>query len=880
MALSTYFKPDVEVSQEFRNLNPVINNATLQSVIIGPSYIRLKDFNDENSDSVSLGSYAKEAIELNLPSLPPNSDILEDTLKVIIKNYAGEHEIAKTDVRTQGNSAELTASTLTIVDNNKDFQNLGIVESAGVSDHDGDFFRVLYGPAAGYYEIQSIVDANTLVVDDPEGVLAAAGDLSNLEYTIGNFGWMLTDDSIVLSPRLSDNGIVYLSGSARRKDYTDRLVIAKDVNELESIFGAGEVNSSNPLAYGMSKALPALGANEIILGIMVEDDTPLAYQRAFEALEPEEVYCMVPLTTDPIVHQILQAHVNAMSTPEQKKERIGLFNTARQTRVIKSGYFGRQDPVTEVWDSAKGNITATGTPLSDVVQAINESFMSDGSGIAQVENVPADYNRLVVYYRPNSDFVLEYSLNSNPGVYIDATSNFDSDGVLRIQLSGDSFENIRFTSNASYADNCEIYYMQTLDEPAGAEIFYPVLVSGTTQMDNPYITPSAGHEALKIRVYDKDNPGEDMLDGDLPGGMSLRVSYGNGLTRDVSTAGVQVFDSDISTIYVSHDAAAADIDRYVVEVMALVNAGTYAINRLTDENATFLSNNVVSQEDELVIIDKSVIDESTYSNYKETRYLISSVESEFDIEISKVWNEEAGIFEVGQFPEIEEDLYYRVETPVVTNKYVLAKWYRDISKGFNDRRMTHIFAPAVGVSEGSISTIPVPGYYFACAYAGSTQSDVPQRGFTNKSFPGFSRVFYTNAYFTEAQMNVIAEGGTTIVVQYNTKAPLSVRHQLTTNMDSIEQREYSVTKNLDHMAKTARASFRKYIGRYLINDETLSTLYKLGAALVERWKKKGQLIRGSVDQFVVDPTQADKVVACFNMKVPLPLNYIRLIFVI
>lgn len=880
MALSTYFKPDVEVLQEFRNLNPVINNATLQSVIVGPSYKQIKDANDAKSTSVSIGAYAKKEVILPLPSLPTNSDIIEDSLSVIIKNYAGEHVISKTVVRTQGNSGTIAASTKEFMDLNQNFINLGVNPSIDAGDHDGDFVHVLYGAAAGYYEIQSVVDSHTLVVDDPNGVLAAAGDLSNVEYVIGSFGWMLTNEGILLSPRLSDNGVVYLAGRARRKDYVDRLVVAGSVAELEEIFGEGEVGVNNPLALGMSKALPALGANEVILGIMVEDDSPLSYQKAFETLEPEEVYCIVPLTTDPIVHQILQSHVNAMSEYTQKKERIGLFNTARYTRVVKSGFFGRQDASTGVWDSATGSVTASGVPLSDTVQFINESFLADGSGVAQLEVLPVGYDRLVVYFRPNADFVFEYSVQSNPGVFINATGSFDSDSVLKMQLSGDTFESVRFTSNAVYADNCEVFYMQTIDKPAGAEIFYPVLVSGATQMDNPYINPTAGHRALKVRVYDKANPAADSLTGVLPGGMNLKVAYSNGLSRNVTNAGTHIFEGQISNIYVTNSATAVNVDNYIIEVMVLVDAGTYAVDTFRDEMATFLSNQIVAGEDELIVIDKSVVDTSTVSKYKEIRYLIDSVSGEDELSVSKVWNETAQIFEAGQFPTVSSKVYYRVETPVITNKYILARFYRDISKGYADRRMSHIFAPAIGISDDNSTITPVPGYYFACAYAGSTQSDAPQRGFTNKSFPGFARVFYTNDYFTEAQMDIIAEGGTTIVTQYNTKAPLQVRHQLTTDMTSIETREYSVTKNVDHMAKTARASFRPYIGRFLINSETLGILYKLGAALVERWKNRGQLLSGSVDQFQVDPTQADRVIACFKLKVPIPLNFIRLIFVI
>jgi len=883
MALSTYFKPDVEVLQKFQNLNPLINTATLQSVIIGPSYKKIKDFNDALSTGVRLGSYAKTEVTLDLPALPSGSVVLEDTLNVTIKNYAGEHKIKKSVFKLQSNAGALSVSgAVRIVDYNMNYILSNVSASTAPGDNDGDYVHVLYGAAAGYYEIQSVEDQNTLIVDDPDGVLASVGSASGLEYTVASFGWSKVDDAIMLSPRLSDNGIVYLSGVARRKDYTEKVVIASSVAEMEEIFGAGEVTLENPLAYGMSKALPSLGANEVILGIMVEDDTPLSYQKAFEMLETEEVYCMVPLTTNPIVHQILKEHVVTMSDVTQKRERIGLFNTARQTRVTKSGYLGRQNKLTGVWDMADGNIAPSGTELSVISLFNHETLLSDGSGVAQEELIGSGYDRLVVYYRPKVDFSFSYSVLSNPGVDIAVPlSQFTSDGVCTIKLVGDSFEGVKFTSTASHAENCEVYYAQSSNLPAGAELFYPYLVNGAVQADNPFIVPTAGHFAMQLRVYDKTNPTADPMSGVLPGGMTIRAFYGNGSSRDITTAGTHIFSQQIVRLYTFNSAAVSNADDYLIEAMVLVNAGTYAINRFVDEEATFLSDGVVDGQDELVLIDKSVIDYGTVSGYKESKYLVKTVVSETELIINKIWNDELEDFELGQFDAIVDDNFYRVQTPVITNKYVMARWYRDISKSFAERRMTHIFAPAVGVSNDGVNVTPVPGYYFACAYAGATQSDAPQKGFTNRSFAGFIKVFFTNDYFTEAQMDIIAEGGTTIVVQPGQRSALTVRHQLTTDMTTVETREYSVTKNVDHMAKTARATFRPYIGRYLINDETLNLLYKAGAALVERWLKLGQVLPGSaVDRFQVDPAQIDRVFACFKLKVPIPLNYIRLIFII
>lgn len=871
MATSTYFKPDVEVFQEFRSFSPVILRATLQSVIVGPSYQNLVD--------QKIGAYAAAEVELPISGLANNAEIIEGSLVVKIKNYAGEHVIEKSVIRTQGNSGSWVGASSRFVDLNQDFIALGVKASTGPGSNDGDYVHILNGSKAGYYEIQQIVDSHTLVIDSNLGV----SNIADVDYTIGSFGWELTDldeytKAVKLSPRLSDSGIVYIDVQARRKDYSERLVMGATVTELETIFGE-EISLKNPLGYGMSKALTALGPNDVALGLMTEDDSPEAYQKAFELLETEEVYCIVPLTTNPIVHQMLSEHVTVMSAGENKMERIGLFNTQRYNRVIRSGYFGRQDPISKVWSTASGNIVSSGVELSDITQVVHEFKVADGSGVAQEIIAPAGYERAIVYFRPAVDYALAYTLVSAPAV--DIAVSVDSDGKVAIAApSGDAINSVKFTSNEPKTEKCEVFFVKHVAEPANSETYYPVLVNGGTQMHVPYINPTAGHRAIKVRHFDVDQPSADPLLGILPDGMVIRVSYGNGDSRDITMAGSHSFAGEIQSIYVFNNASTSDADKHLIEVMVLENAGTYKVNTLVDEDATFLSDKVIGGEDELVVIDTSVVDESSFSKYKETRYKVAAILNETTLVVNQVWDSAENDFDLGEFPGLATGVTYRVETPVITNKYELAAWYRDISKGFANRRMSHIFAPAVGVSEDGVTITPVPGYYFSCAYAGATQSARPQDGFTNRPFAGFVKVFFTNDYFTESQLNIIAEGGTTIVIQSRTMAPLSVRHQLTTDMTSIKTREYSVTKNLDHMAKTARITFRPYIGRFLINDDTLSMLYSVGGALVERWKKAGQLISGSVDQFVVDPTQEDRVEACFNMKLPIPLNFIKLTFVI
>jgi hypothetical protein len=90
----------------------------------------------------------------------------------------------------------------------------------------------------------------------------------------------------------------------------------------------GPLDTQNPLGFGMYIAL--LNATGFVvkgLGVSAASDTEpdgtlSAYVEAFEFLESKDVYAIVPLTHDSTVGQIAQAHVDAMSEPDQAMELI------------------------------------------------------------------------------------------------------------------------------------------------------------------------------------------------------------------------------------------------------------------------------------------------------------------------------------------------------------------------------------------------------------------------------------------------------------------------------------------------------------------------------------------------------------------------------
>lgn len=136
---------------------------------------------------------------------------------------------------------------------------------------------------------------------------------------------------------------LYLIYTAVRRDVTSSaanpgLLKFSDTATLEAALNP--ISTDNPLGLALFFALlNATGAEVMGLGVdEVTDDAPYgtveAYTRAAEYLEAFEVYALAPLTHDSTVAQVFLSHVTFMSEPENKGERIVLFNPEVPTNYL------------------------------------------------------------------------------------------------------------------------------------------------------------------------------------------------------------------------------------------------------------------------------------------------------------------------------------------------------------------------------------------------------------------------------------------------------------------------------------------------------------------------------------------------------------------
>jgi hypothetical protein len=196
-----------------------------------------------------------------------------------------------------------------------------------------------------------------------------------------------------------------------------------------------------------------------------------------------------------------------------------------------------------------------------------------------------------------------------------------------------------------------------------------------------------------------------------------------------------------------------------------------------------------------------------------------------------------------------------------------------------NRRVFYVFPDQCGINVTGLEQL-VPGYYATSCIVGMVANLPPQQGFTNFPIAGLTRVVGSNDKFSNKQLNVMAAGGIYILVQDVQGAPVICRHQLSTDLTSIETRELSITKVVDFTAKFIRVGLRNFIGRANITQAFLDQLSSVIQGLLSFLTEAGTLIGADINNLIQDADQPDTVLVDITLDVPFPCNFIRVTLVV
>lgn len=208
-----------------------------------------------------------------------------------------------------------------------------------------------------------------------------------------------------------------------------------------------------------------------------------------------------------------------------------------------------------------------------------------------------------------------------------------------------------------------------------------------------------------------------------------------------------------------------------------------------------------------------------------------------------------------------------------------------ISEGYGSARVAHIMPDVVGVSVGGV-TKKLPGYYLAAALAGGIAGFPVQQGFTNISLAGFTDLDNSNFYFSRSQMNVMAASGTMLFAQLTQSSAPYCRHELMTDMSTLQYRELLKVKNLDYLSYYFKSFLDPFIGRWNITDDTLSVMRQTIVAAAEQLKGRklpriGAPLTGyNLVRLEQDPNNKDQVIIELEVATADPNNYTNLYLIV
>lgn len=192
---------------------------------------------------------------------------------------------------------------------------------------------------------------------------------------------------------------------------------------------------------------------------------------------------------------------------------------------------------------------------------------------------------------------------------------------------------------------------------------------------------------------------------------------------------------------------------------------------------------------------------------------------------------------------------------------------------YSNRRTLLVWPSKVVATVGTNSEF-LPGYYVSSVIAASVGFQGVSQGFTNLSLSGFTGIRYSNRHFSRSQLDQIAGGGTMIVMQDTDSGPLKIRHQLSTDVTTVQRRELSITKSVDFFAKTLRDSLIDRIGGFNITTEFIEGLGMNIQAIIARMVQTNVIASATLTSIEQDSSNPDTIDINIRVTPLYPCNYI------
>lgn len=937
-------RPGVEVIQDFQQAAASLNLPSLPSLMVGPGFEIATDVESGTYDETAGAptefpfTVATVGAIVDLTE-PPTSEAEANAhmpVGVTLSDMMLEQKsTATTGVVTLGSTTfnDATGSAFAAFDPDAsgapnywvEISASGTVDSADVKRH----------------FVVSKTDNNNLVLAGE--IIASSTDV---EYRIlverasevvpvdefGDYGISKASTGVTINPGLTaSDGLVVveadilLSWRALRVDLAGALSVFTDTDSLEAIFGVGSIVPANPGGYAVSLALLNTTTEVNFTGLAADFYTAeeTSFNTALEYVEDKDVYGLAILTHNTAVHQAAKTHVEGASVSTVGRERVAFVNRKLVSTAI------------EVPTSGIGSITSAGTGngTSDVGLINNGKFRDPTNGAYITDAVGVGYYLEISAYTavegiqrsvtPNeADFmedtvrnVGETTFGMSNGAFtvadegrimcVDGATTLANDKQYAI-AGGDFIDANTIKSAITCTDELMaattrtwittldrvvtvvgtddlVYATRTWTFATGAtftsaDIGRLIHITGTSNTNDGFFVIESVPSTTSIVTETVNSGGSNetfagtevlnVMDVNREILRDLVSDSVNGTNHNWTIKGASFTSADVGrTLRVAGAQVGANDDDFVIEeIISSEIVRTAALPSPSTETFNGLAGSLTQLD--IVSITPSTTEDAYITG---TRHAIASIQSESEIRLAA--DPTSG------FGGTLEDVVYTITRDLSRTEE--AAFIAGYSSSFATRRVMHTWPDVLAVSINGTST-KVPGYFAGAVYSGMTAGLPSQTGFTNLAVAGFVGRENGDDRFNDTQLDAIASGGTTILVQSVPGAALTTRHQLTTDVSTIYFQEFSVTKNVDLIAKFFRRLLAPYIGIYNITDTVLDiikTRVESGITflLAARVQRVGAPIRrGALSNISESEILPDTVEVEIEIDVPLPLNNIKI----
>lgn len=185
-----------------------------------------------------------------------------------------------------------------------------------------------------------------------------------------------------------------------------------------------------------------------------------------------------------------------------------------------------------------------------------------------------------------------------------------------------------------------------------------------------------------------------------------------------------------------------------------------------------------------------------------------------------------------------------------------------------------IFAKLVASGYQSVEVwFPVAGYINAVQQAALVGAMNPSDPKTQVPVSGVDKISYSEDFFGRAYTNIIAGGGTNVIVQAPGTLPAS-RHHLTTDMSSIQSREDNILHQVDVVTINFISALKALTGRYKQTPKYYKLLRATLTAFADKFVSKEWVQSVTILEVKQDPNQPDKVLVVLRILPFFAANYI------